>query len=91
MRASSHVELGVVNRLAEPGQALSDALALAGKLNERAPNSLASIKSLAHAAASQGLSAQMAQERDAFVNNLHHVNGGEGVAAFLEKRSPRYE
>ena len=84
-------ELGVVNRLAEPGQALSDALAMAVKLNERAPNSLASIKALAHAAASQGLSAQLAQERDAFVNNLHHANGGEGVAAFLEKRSPRYE
>jgi len=24
------------------------------------------------------------------VNNLHHANGGEGIAAFLEKRTPQY-
>ena len=37
------------------------------------------------------LNAQLAQERDHFVKNLHHPNAGEGIAAFLEKRAPRYE
>ena len=36
--------LGLVNRIAEPGQALDAALALAEQLNARAPNVLASIK-----------------------------------------------
>jgi enoyl-CoA hydratase/carnithine racemase len=36
--------LGVVNRIAAPGQALSDALALAAGLNARAPNALASAR-----------------------------------------------
>ncbi|HEY9094904.1 MAG TPA: enoyl-CoA hydratase, partial [Hydrogenophaga sp.] len=33
---------------------------------------------------------QLAAERNHFVCNLHHANGGEGIQAFLEKRSPRY-
>jgi hypothetical protein len=24
------------------------------------------------------------------VRNLHHLNGAEGISAFLEKRSPNY-
>src|SRR4051794_32593399 len=38
--------LGVVNRVAAPGGALAETLALAEKLNNRAPNALASIKEL---------------------------------------------
>ena len=33
---------------------------------------------------------QLGQERDHFVNNLHHANGGEGMAAFLGKRPAQY-
>ena len=29
-------------------------------------------------------------ERDAFVDNLLHPNGAEGIDAFFEKREPRY-
>jgi enoyl-CoA hydratase/carnithine racemase len=83
-------ELGVVNRMAEPGLALQDALTLAGRLNQRAPNAIASVKSLSIHAPLQDLGAQLAQERDAFVNNLHNANGLEGVSAFLEKRPAKY-
>lgn len=83
-------ELGVVNRLTDSGQALQDALTLAVRLNQRAPNAIGTVKSLGINAQTQGLSAQLAQERDAFVNNLHHANGAEGVAAFLEKRPAKY-
>jgi enoyl-CoA hydratase/carnithine racemase len=83
--------LGVVNRLAEPGQALNDALALAEMLNERAPNALASVKELVNEAAGASLNVQLASERDHFVRNLHHVNAGIGIAAFLAKEKPRYE
>ncbi|MBX3655556.1 MAG: enoyl-CoA hydratase [Ramlibacter sp.] len=83
--------LGIVNRVSEPGRALSDALALAGSLNDRAPNALASIKELLNDAGQASLNQQLASERDHFVRNLHHVNGGIGIAAFLNKQTPRYE
>jgi enoyl-CoA hydratase/carnithine racemase len=84
-------QLGVVNRITPAGGALAEALALAEKLNERAPNVLSSIKELVADAATQPLAAQLAQERDHFVKNLHHANAGVGIAAFLAKQTPRYE
>ncbi len=83
--------LGFVNTLSDPGQALASALALAAKLDERAPNSLASIKELLSEGRGATLSSQLSQERDHFVRNLHHANAGIGIAAFLEKKKPQYE
>jgi enoyl-CoA hydratase/carnithine racemase len=84
-------ELGVVNRVTSPGTALDESLALAERLNERAPNALASIKELLNDAAGATLSRHLADERDHFVRNLHHANAGIGIAAFLAKQPPRYE
>ncbi|MBU4422967.1 MAG: enoyl-CoA hydratase [Gammaproteobacteria bacterium] len=83
--------LGIVNRLAEPGNALAMALALAEQLNARAPNVLVSIKELVGDAPHNLLSTHLASERDHFVKNLHHANAGAGIAAFLDKRTPLYE
>lgn len=84
-------QLGLVNRLTEPGNALQGALELAERLNARAPNALASIKELVSEAANSTLSRHLAMERDHFVRNLHHVNAGIGINAFLEKKPPRFE
>ena len=83
-------QLGVVNRVTPPGGALAEAMALAGRLNERAPNVLASIKELVADAPMAPLVRQLAAERDHFVKNLHHPNGGIGIEAFLAKQPPRY-
>ena len=53
--------LGMVNEIAESGQALSTALALANRLNARAPNALASIKELLSEARGATLASQLAQ------------------------------
>ena len=84
-------ELGIVNQVTDSGGALASALALAERLNARAPNALASVKELLGEAPSHTLTQHLAMERDHFVRNLHHANGGEGISAFLEKRVPRYE
>ena len=84
-------QLGVVNQLCEPGQALGTALSRASLLNLKAPNALASIKELLNEADGSSLNRQLAQERDHFVKNLHHVNAGIGISAFLNKELPRYE
>lgn len=84
-------ELGLVNRLSDPGRALDAALALAENLNSRAPNVLASIKELINDAPQASLTQQLAQERTHFVRNLHHPNAGIGIAAFLAKHKPDYQ
>lgn len=83
-------QLGLINQVSAAGEALTDALALCERLNVRAPNAMASIKELANEAATVPLHTQLAAERDHFVRNLHHANAGEGIAAFMEKRTPRY-
>ncbi len=83
-------QMGIVNRLAEPGQALQQALAWTTQLNARAPNALASIKELLLEADGSPLTAQLAREREHFVKNLHHANAGIGIEAFLGKQTPRY-
>ncbi len=82
--------LGLVNQVCSSGSALREALALAERLNARAPNALASIKELLNDAPNHTLSQQLQDERDHFVRNLHHSNGGEGIDAFLTKRKPQY-
>ena len=84
-------DLGLVNRVTSPGAAMSEALTLAARLNERAPNALTSIKALISDAGNATLMEQLARERDHFVRNLHHANAGIGIAAFLAKTPPRFE
>ncbi len=83
-------DFGLVNQLSHAGSALTEALTLAERLNARAPNTLASIKELINDAPGNTLSQQLASERDHFVKNLQHANGGEGIDAFLQKRTPHY-
>jgi enoyl-CoA hydratase/carnithine racemase len=83
-------QLGIVNRVSAAGGALDEALSVAERLNERAPNALASIKELVNDAGHATLTQQLASERDHFVRNLHHANGGIGIQAFLTKQKPRY-
>ena len=84
-------ELGVVNRLCEPGEALTQALALAEQLNGGAGNALASIKTLVNEAGQNRLNEHLALEREHFVRNLHHPNASRGIEAFLAKQVPRFE
>ena len=82
--------LGLVNRVTAPGGALGEAMVLAARLNARAPNVLASIKELINDASGNTMTEQLDRERNHFVRNLHHANGGEGIDAFLQKRVPHY-
>lgn len=83
--------LGLVNRVVDSGHALSEALQLAERLNARAHNSLSSIKELLNDAQTNAITEHLAQERQHFVSNLHHVNGGIGLQAFINKETPRYK
>ena len=82
-------DLGIVNRVASPGSALTDATALANRLCVRAANAMASVKALVHQAGQNALPDHLKLERDHFVANLHHANAGIGISAFLSKQTPK--
>lgn len=83
-------ELGLVNVIADAGQALGEAMRLAERLAAMAPNAIASAKELVAAAPDASLQAQLQAERDHFVANLFHDNGAEGLSAFFDKRAPHF-
>ena len=70
--------------------ALSASLAVIGPARAEV-NVLTSIKELINDAAGNDLPHHLAAEREHFVRNLHHVNGGIGIHAFLNKQTPHYE
>lgn len=84
-------ELGIVNRVVDSGSAFEQALLLAERINARAPNAMSSVKELLNDANTHNLTTHLAQERDHFVNNLHHPNAGIGIRAFLDKQKPIYK
>ena len=81
---------GLVQAVCASGQALSQALALAERLAAMSPNAVASAKELIENAPRRGLREQLDAERDHFVRNLFHRNGGEGLQAFVDKRAPKF-
>jgi enoyl-CoA hydratase/carnithine racemase len=82
---------GLVNWVTDPGRAFEQARAVADRLATMAPNALAGAKELLHKANGAGLARQLEAERDQFIENLFHPNGGEGLQAFFDKRPPRFE
>jgi enoyl-CoA hydratase/carnithine racemase len=83
---------GLVNWVADSGQALTQALHIAMRLAESAaPNALADAKQLLRSWPPKPMAEHLAAERDYFVDNLFHANGAEGLRAFLDKRKPRFD
>lgn len=81
---------GVVGAVMPSGHAFDEAIRLAERLAEMAPNAVASAKELIEQAAGRTLAEQLAAERDHFIDNLFHANGEEGMRAFFAKRAPRF-
>ena len=82
--------LGVVNALVAPGTALDETMRRAARLADGPTRVIGRIKRLARAAGGNPLTAQLDAERDGFVDALHADEAGEGIAAFLDKRAPRW-
>ncbi|MFD2754673.1 oxepin-CoA hydrolase, alternative type [Comamonas terrae] len=82
--------LGPVNRLAEPGQALADAVALAGQLAGGPGQAMAWIKDLCRQAPRNTLQEQLELEAQYMVRAQETEESREGIGAFLEKRTPDF-
>lgn len=78
--------LGAVNRLAEPGQALSVALALAQQVASGPAQAMARIKDLCRHAHQHTLEEQLEREAHHMVLAQESAESLEGIGAFLDKR-----
>ena len=83
-------QLGPVNRLAEPGDALAQALVLARQIAAGPDQAMARIKHLCRQAPHHTLEAQLEMEAQYMVLSQATAESREGIGAFLDKRSPDY-
>jgi enoyl-CoA hydratase/carnithine racemase len=90
LSASEALRLGLVNRIAPEGQALAEALALARSIAEHSAASLAIGKRAFYAQIEHPVETAYALASKAMVDNLAEPDCVEGMAAFLEKRRPRF-
>jgi methylglutaconyl-CoA hydratase len=88
--AQEAYRMGLVNRVVPPEQVLDEALALAQEVSANAPTSLKLTKELLHALPGRGLEDgfRLAAIANAWVRETGDL--AEGIAAFFEKRPPRF-
>ncbi|HME92088.1 MAG TPA: enoyl-CoA hydratase/isomerase family protein [Myxococcaceae bacterium] len=88
--AQRALELGLVNQLASPGQALQGALALAQELSACGPIAIAWAKRVIDRGLSMPLRDSLELEQDAMTEILPGDDLKEGVLSFLEKRPAKF-
>jgi enoyl-CoA hydratase/carnithine racemase len=83
-------EWGLVNRVAEPGEALPAARELAGRIAANAPLALAATKRVIVESADWDASEQFAKQGEIINPVFVSKDAMEGAAAFAEKRRPEW-
>ena len=81
-------EVGLVNRLAQPGAVLDCAMELAREVLEGAPLSVRAAREMVMLTTEMGRSAALQAARAAHVETYMSEDGQEGPRAFAEKRKP---
>jgi 2-(1,2-epoxy-1,2-dihydrophenyl)acetyl-CoA isomerase len=89
LSAAEALEWGLVNQVVADAEVFDAALKLAGKLAAGPRAAFGKSKRLLGASLG-ALEQQMALESEAIATQAASAEGGEGIAAFLEKRKPQY-
>jgi enoyl-CoA hydratase/carnithine racemase len=82
---------GLVNHVTDDADLAAAALAYARDLAAKSPAGLATMKDLTHRGLERSLAEGLALERDAAPKALQSPDVAEGLAAFREKREPKFE
>jgi enoyl-CoA hydratase len=88
--AEAAERIGLVDLVVEDSELREQAQVLAERIAGHSPVALKLIKQAVRAAAEMPLSAGLALERELFITAFSSEDRAEGVAAFLEKRSPEF-
>ncbi len=83
-------EWGLVERAVPREELLDAAFEIARTIAERSPHAIGAIKGLAAETRDLSLTEGLRREAEAFMRCLASEDGQEGVAAFIEKREPRW-
>ena len=90
LTAAEALEWGIVNRVVADGSVLHEARAFAASLAQGPVAALGATKRLLHSGFTSTLETQMEHETQAIADAARGAEGREGIAAFLEKRGPRF-
>lgn len=88
--AERAAEMGMINAAVSDDELMDMALSLAAKLAQAPTSAIAQTKKLLAASATNNLAAQLEAERQAQIESGQTKDFREGVAAFIEKRPPRF-
>ncbi|MBI5843348.1 MAG: enoyl-CoA hydratase/isomerase family protein [Deltaproteobacteria bacterium] len=89
--ADEALNLGMVNRVCEPGQLIDDCMALADEILGCGPIAIAQAKYAINAGIETDIATGMAIESNAYWLTIPTEDRLEGLAAFREKRKPVYK
>jgi 2-(1,2-epoxy-1,2-dihydrophenyl)acetyl-CoA isomerase len=88
--AARAAEMGMINSVTTDGELMSQVMAMAEKLAQAPTAAIGQIKKLLEASAVNDYGSQLDNERQAQIESGKTKDFTEGVAAFLEKRPPRF-
>jgi 2-(1,2-epoxy-1,2-dihydrophenyl)acetyl-CoA isomerase len=88
--ANRALEMGMINAVVSDEELNSKALAMAEKLAQAPTAAIGQIKELLERSATNDYGGQLELEREAQIQSGQTKDFGEGVAAFLEKRPPKF-
>lgn len=91
LSAQEALSFGLINQVHPPEETLEKALALAQEIAQRAPLAVQAAKSMIKQSDEAHLSAGLEDERRTFYLLFATEDQKEGMAAFLEKRSPEWQ
>ena len=88
--AAQALEWGMINAVVPDGELMNQALQLARKLANGPTAALGRVKELLEAGATRDYAAQLDLEREAQIKSGQTQDAAEGIAAFIEKRPPKF-
>jgi 2-(1,2-epoxy-1,2-dihydrophenyl)acetyl-CoA isomerase len=90
MSAEEARAIGLINRVVPADRLAAEVDALARRIADGPAVAVTSVKRLVHQAAMVPLDVQLENERDSFVAAARTADFREGIAAFFERRPPKF-